>query len=523
MERIHNLLKRQIRKQFGNIAPENPEWESFLELVNNAYWEFDADRKMLERALELSSQELMESNSQLRAILEAFPDVFVLLNSEGFIIDLKAGSTTDLYIPSEQLLGKHIDELQPYIINSSFNLTFSQAVKQVLEAGITTSLEYSIMRNRQKQHFEARLLPIPEDHIFVIIRNITERQLMEDQLRYISMHDALTGLYNRTYFKSEITRLDTQPLRPIGLIICDIDGLKLVNDTLGHEAGDTLLIKAASTIRDSLRYSDSVSRIGGDEFAVILYDCTKQGLEGVIKRIKESINVANSNDPAIPLSISMGCAIRNNFSKTMEEIFTEADDNMYKEKLFHQHSSRNNLIRTMMSALGERDFITQGHADRLQKLVCIMADALKLPQHQVADLKLLAQFHDIGKVGISDSILFKKGPLNSRERTDIERHPEIGYRIACSSPLLMPISDWILKHHEWWDGKGYPFGLAGDEIPMECRILALADAYDAMTSERPYRQAIPPEEAIEEIKQKAGIQFDPELTRLFVAEMEKIL
>jgi HD-GYP domain-containing protein (c-di-GMP phosphodiesterase class II) len=233
--------------------------------------------------------------------------------------------------------------------------------------------------------------------------------------------------------------------------------------------------------------------------------------------------VANSNDPAIPLSISMGCAIRNNFSKTMEEIFTEADDNMYKEKLFHQHSSRNNLIRTMMSALGERDFITQGHADRLQKLVCIMADALKLPQHQVADLKLLAQFHDIGKVGISDSILFKKGPLNSRERTDIERHPEIGYRIACSSPLLMPISDWILKHHEWWDGKGYPFGLAGDEIPMECRILALADAYDAMTSERPYRQAIPPEEAIEEIKQKAGIQFDPELSRLFVAEMEKIL
>jgi len=468
LDNIHNLLRRQIRRQFGNISSAVvPEWESFLKLVNNAYWEFDADRKMLERALELSSQELMESNSQLRAILEAFPDVFMILNSEGFIIDLKTGSTTDLYMTPEQLLGKHIDELQPH----TANLPFNKVVKQVLETGISTNVEYSTVGEWQEQYYEARLLPLPEEHIFVIIRNITARQIMEDQLRYLSMHDSMTGLYNRTYFKSEFGRLEMQPLRPIGLIVCDVDGLKLVNDTLGHEAGDTLLIKAASTIRDSLRHSDFVSRIGGDEFAVILYDCTKQGLESVVNRIKKSINELNSKDSVIPLSISMGSAIRNNSSKTMEEVFKEADDNMYKEKLFHRQSSRNNLVRTMMSALGERDFITQGHADRLQKLVCTMANLLKLPQAQVADLKLLAQFHDIGKVGIPDSILFKKGPLNSRERAEIERHPEIGYRIACSSPLLMPISDWILKHHEWWNGNGYPCGLAGDDIPISYRAL----------------------------------------------------
>lgn len=518
MEVMHSLLRRQIRRQFGSTSPAMPEWENFLQLVNEAYQEFDADRKMLERALELSSQELLESNSQLRAILEAFPDVFLILNSAGIIIELKTGRTTDLDMTPEQLLGKHINELHPYTTNSPF----SKAVKQVLETGATTSLEYSIMRERQEQYYEARLLPIPEKHVFVIIRNITERRVMENQLRYLSMHDALTGLYNRTYFTAEIARLEMQPLRPIGLIVCDVDGLKLINDTLGHEAGDDLLIEAARIIRDSLRRSDFVSRIGGDEFAVILYDCTKEGLESVITRIKENINVLNANDSAISLSISMGFAVRNEPSKTMEELFKEADDDMYREKLFHRQSSRNNLVRTMMNALGERDFITQGHADRLQKLVCMMAKALDLPQHRVADMKLLAQFHDIGKVGIPDHILFKNGPLNERERAEIERHPEIGYRIACSSPLLMTISDWILRHHEWWNGQGYPCGLAGDDIPLECRILALADAYDAMTSERPYRQAMTHEEAIKELKDKAGTQFDPELTSLFVSLIEGI-
>ncbi len=517
MENMHSLLKRQLRKQFGSTVPAIPEGESFLKSVNEAYWEFDADRKMLERALELSSQELMESNSQLRAILEAFPDVFLILDSKGIIIDLKTGSTTDLYMSPEQLLGKNIDELNPYTINSPF----SKAVQQVLATGTITSLEYSIMREREEQYYEARLLAIPGDQVFVIIRNITERRVMEEQLLYLSLHDSLTGLYNRTYFSTEIARLETQPLRPIGLIVCDVDGLKLINDTLGHEAGDALLMEAARMIRKSLRRSDFVARIGGDEFAVILYDCTTEGLERVVTRIKENIKELNEKDAAIPLSISMGFAVRKASAQTMEELFKEADDNMYREKLFHRQSSRNNLVRTMMSALGERDFITQGHADRLQKLVCMMASALNLPQPQVANLKLLAQFHDIGKVGIPDSILFKNGPLNSGERAEMERHPEIGYRIAVSSPLLMPISDWILRHHEWWNGQGYPCGLAGDDIPLECRILALADAYDAMTSERPYRQAMTHAEAIKELKDKAGTQFDPELTSLFLSEIEK--
>jgi HD-GYP domain-containing protein (c-di-GMP phosphodiesterase class II) len=172
-----------------------------------------------------------------------------------------------------------------------------------------------------------------------------------------------------------------------------------------------------------------------------------------------------------------------------------------------------------MAALEERDFITSGHAHRLEDLCVRLGRQVKLSSSQLSDLNLLAQVHDLGKVGIPDNILFKPGPLNDQEWEIMQQHPEKGYRIAQSTSDLAGIADLILKHHERWDGKGYPLGLAGDEIPIECRILAIADSFDAMTNDRPYRKAISVEESLEELKQCAGSQFDPELVDIFVHMM----
>lgn len=173
-----------------------------------------------------------------------------------------------------------------------------------------------------------------------------------------------------------------------------------------------------------------------------------------------------------------------------------------------------------MAALEARDFITEGHADRLKHLAGTLGRAMGLSEAILANVRLLAQFHDIGKVGIPDRILFKPGPLTPEERREMQRHSEIGHRIALSSPVLAPIADLILKHHEWWDGNGYPLKLKGKDIPLECRILAIVDAYDAMTSDRPYRKAMPRDEALRELFRCAGTQFDPYLVQKFITTMK---
>lgn len=354
-------------------------------------------------------------------------------------------------------------------------------------------------------------------------RELAERIQAEDalkqskrQLEFLSHHDSLTGLYNRAYFEKEINRLSRLEAGTAGIILCDLDGLKMINDTLGHSMGDEVLRAVASVLQRSFASDDMVARIGGDEFAVILPSNSLFVFDNACERIRRNIELYNEQQPTVPISLSMGFAVSKEIPIDAGALFKEADHKMYREKLHRQKSKKSAVIKALMKALEARDFITEGHGDRLQDLVEALAMAVGLPAAMIADLRLLARFHDIGKVGIPDHILFKPARLTEEEFLIMQSHCEIGYRIAKTAPELEPIADGILRHQEWWNGEGYPLGIGGQDIPIECRILAIADAYDAMTNERPYRQAMSREAAIDELRRGAGTQFDPALVEPFI-------
>jgi diguanylate cyclase (GGDEF)-like protein/PAS domain S-box-containing protein len=351
-----------------------------------------------------------------------------------------------------------------------------------------------------------------------VIMDITAQKGAQDKLLFISTRDGLTSLYNRAYFEAELDRYEKAGDGPVGIIVGDINGLKLINDAMGHHVGDTMLIAAAKIIQQAFRREDIVARIGGDEYAVLMPNATGRAVEAACRRVHSGIAAYNQTQPGVHLSLSVGHAIGRR-GESIRGLLREADNNMYREKLNHSHGARSAIIQTAMKLLEERDFLTEEHAERIDRLVTRLARGLGLTGFAVAGIQLLAKFHDIGKVGIPDNILRKPGPLTAEEQAVMRRHCEIGYRIAQSSGELLPIAEWILKHHEWWNGGGYPVGLSGDQIPRECRILAVVDAYDAMTSDRPYRKAMTHEAAVAEIKRCAGTQFDPAIVRKFLRQI----
>ncbi len=485
-----------------------------------------------------SEETLKAAVQQLNYIIEYLPDATFAIDLDGRVIAWNKAMEEMTGLPKEEIMGRSgyayavpfYGEPRPLLID----LVLRNVVRREIDETYRGTYDYTNENGTSivAEAFcpglygglgaylwgKASLLFGPDGSVIGAIESIrdtTERRQAEERLKYLSLHDPLTGLYNRAYFEEELQRMESSRCPQAGVIVCDVDDLKTVNDTLGHEAGDSLLKAAASVIKSCFREGDVVARIGGDEFAVLLPQMTKEGLEKSKKRIAAAVLKYNQSGCGLPLGISLGCAAREDASCSMKELVREADSNMYREKLKKGSKAKRNVAGWLLKALRAKDFFDTGHDKRMQEYTARLAAAAGMSGDKIINAQLLARFHDIGKAAVPDEIIHKPGPLSEGEWKIMKRHCEIGHRVALTLPGLAPIAGLILKHHEWWNGKGYPLGLAGEEIPVECRILAVADAFDAMTSKRPYRRALGVSEAVAELKRCAGTQFDPHLVHLF--------
>jgi diguanylate cyclase (GGDEF)-like protein/PAS domain S-box-containing protein len=460
--------------------------------------------------LDLEKEKLKESMERNNAIVNAMPDMLFIIDHKGHIADLQGNAETPIVKLRDKLIGKTVWDVAA---REAADICFEK-ISATLKTGLLQSFEYEQDASEGKRSYEFRMVKSREDEVIAISRDITERKRMEQKLDYLSYHDQLTGLYNRRFFEEELSRLDVKRNLPLTLAMADVNGLKLINDSFGHKTGDELLVKTAQVIKKGCRTDDIISRIGGDEFVILLPHTDADDAGRIVERIRDLS--AGERVASIDLSISFGWDAKLNEDTNVLEILKKAEDNMYARKLFEGPSMRSKTITTILHTLHEKNKREEQHSKRVSLICRDMGSILGMSEEEIIELQNVGLLHDIGKIAIDEAILNKPGRVSEEEWNEIRRHPEIGYRILNTSSDMAQMAELVLAHHERWDGKGYPKGLKGREIPLKARIIAIADSYDAMISDRAYRKALPEEKVAEEFKINAGTQFDPDLARIFV-------
>lgn len=465
--------------------------------------------------------ELAQESKLLETTLVSVGDGVISCDKDGHVLFINRVAEDLTGWTKIDALGKPIETVFN-IINDLNREKAGNIVAEVIKTKEIRELDNHtllIARDGSERAIEDSAAPIIEENgdvlgVVLVFRDYTEKKQKLDQIEYLSYHDQLTGLYNRRFYEEELRRIDTPENLPLSLIMGDVNGLKLVNDSFGHVMGDQLLKKAAATITRACRAEDVVARLGGDEFVVLLPKTNQIEAEEVIARIEE---LAKSEIVGtVELSISFGFETKVDKEQDIQLIFKRAEDYMYRRKLTESLGMRNKTVGMVIETLFDKYQKEMFHSERVSRLSAEVGNKIGLNTKDSHDLQTAGLMHDIGKIGIAEGILDKSEKLSEQDWLEIRRHPEIGYRILSSANEFAEIADHILEHHERWDGSGYPNGLKGEEISLEARIIAIADAYDAMTRMRLHMDDLTVEEAIEEINRCSGTQFDPEITSVFI-------
>ncbi len=485
-----------------------------------------SDRNITEK--KLLEEKVLNEREWLKTTLISVGDGVIATDTDGKITLINRVAESITGWKEKEALGMDFEQVFN-IISEKNRRRRPNPIKQVIKSGKIIELANHtllITKNGDEVPIEDSAAPIRDQSgnitgVVLVFRDFTDKKEKLERIEYLSYHDQLTGLYNRRYFEEEMLNLDCDENYPLTLALLDINGLKLINDAFGHLAGDRAL-QIVSILLEEIgnRYNASASRIGGDEFVMLLPRKDYAETEKIINLIEKEVVQHKIN--GINLSVSYGwCTKYEKDDKLLTELFSKAEDEMYSQKLSESQSMRHRAIDIIMQTLFEKNSREESHSKRVSSLAEKVGQALGLREQEINELKSAGLLHDIGKITIPDEILNKSGALTEEDLKTIRKHSETGYKILSSVNEFANIALCILQHHERMDGTGYPMGISGDEIKLYSRIISIADAYDAMTTDRPYRRAMSRENAIAELIKHSGTQFDEELVKIFIDIVQK--
>lgn len=456
--------------------------------------------------------DLKDNITYANSILSAIPDTVFILDYQGNVIDVR-GQNTSVILDITKYKDKNIREF----INESSANEMMEHIQQVIGTEDILEQEFSFISGGQEEVYDIRYSDSPPEKIIAVCRNLSEFQKQLNTINYLSNFDQLTGLTNRANFRKYANKLIDKQQFPFSFIAADINSIRLVNSSFGYKVGD-LFIKEFSQVLANTEFEGKVlGYLSGGLFAIILENSGEKEADQFIRLVKEECK--NHFIKNINVSAAFGYYCMRNDLNTLDYAMDQAE-NMLAENKRTEYSNTHNetleIINRTLQAKSERE---QLHSLRVAELCKEFAIALNFSEKDQNEMYSAGLMHDIGKIGVSENILDKPGKLLDAEFHKIRLHPEIGYKILQASRNMKSTSDIIIAHHERYDGLGYPHGLKGEEISLKSRMLCIIDSYDAMVSDREYRKGMSKEQAIIELQNCAGKQFDEELTKIFIQQV----
>jgi diguanylate cyclase len=473
-------------------------------------------RKKLERERQQKERELKESEEQYRLLTSEMQLGLslneIICDDDGNPIDSQIVSVNKRWekitgINRDLVLGKCMTEIFPNTEKEWIDVSGRVAL-----TGIPASYEsFAVDLNK---YLSMSVYSPKKGQFAAVIDDVTEKREYEKSLSHTLKHDALTGLPNRAYYLEKIKESDRKNDCPLTIIMVDINGLKLINDSFGSKVGDQAIRQVSNLLSEGLREGDFLARHSGDEFLMICPMTSAEDAEAIKRQLIEraaSLEIEN-----IEYSLAIGYAVKETSEDDIDDVLRDAENAMYKNKVIYGQNTRSRAIMSVFATLTSKYAEEHEHSERVSMYCRLIGEHLDLKDDELDELELAGKLHDIGKISIPDAILKKPGKLTATEWKIMKEHTVNGYQILRAADDYSNLADYALTHHERWDGTGYPNGLSGEDIPLFSRIIGVADAYEAMTADRPYRKAMDPKEAVKELIQCAGSQFDERLVDIFV-------